>query len=85
MHCFRLSLFRTYSNVTFHYRQSGAAFFGGMCSLSRGVGVNEVRNLNTLLVMDSFIIMVLGFLFSMHLFSAIYLYIIYNCVCYRCS
>ncbi|XP_026768415.1 disintegrin and metalloproteinase domain-containing protein 23 isoform X2 [Pangasianodon hypophthalmus] len=30
-----------FSNVTFHYRQSSAAFFGGMCSLSRGVGVNE--------------------------------------------
>ncbi|XP_076841518.1 disintegrin and metalloproteinase domain-containing protein 23 isoform X2 [Brachyhypopomus gauderio] len=30
-----------FSNVTFHYRQSSAAFFGGMCSVSRGVGVNE--------------------------------------------
>uniref|UniRef100_A0A4W6G8L8 ADAM metallopeptidase domain 23 n=1 Tax=Lates calcarifer TaxID=8187 RepID=A0A4W6G8L8_LATCA len=30
-----------FSNVTFHYRRSSAAYFGGMCSLSRGVGVNE--------------------------------------------
>lgn len=30
-------------NVTFHYRRSSAAYFGGMCSVSRGVGVNEVR------------------------------------------
>ncbi|XP_068186085.1 disintegrin and metalloproteinase domain-containing protein 23 isoform X2 [Antennarius striatus] len=29
------------SNVTFHYRRSSAAYFGGMCSSSRGVGVNE--------------------------------------------
>ena len=29
-------------NVTFHYRRSSAAYFGGMCSSSRGVGVNEV-------------------------------------------
>uniref|UniRef100_A0A3Q3FQ95 ADAM metallopeptidase domain 23 n=1 Tax=Labrus bergylta TaxID=56723 RepID=A0A3Q3FQ95_9LABR len=29
------------SNVTFHYRRSSSAYFGGMCSLSRGVGVNE--------------------------------------------
>lgn len=29
-------------NVTFHYRRSSAAYFGGMCSVSRGVGVNEV-------------------------------------------
>uniref|UniRef100_A0A3Q3FUU6 ADAM metallopeptidase domain 23 n=1 Tax=Labrus bergylta TaxID=56723 RepID=A0A3Q3FUU6_9LABR len=28
-------------NVTFHYRRSSSAYFGGMCSLSRGVGVNE--------------------------------------------
>uniref|UniRef100_A0A8C3ALX8 ADAM metallopeptidase domain 23 n=1 Tax=Cyclopterus lumpus TaxID=8103 RepID=A0A8C3ALX8_CYCLU len=28
-------------NVTFHYRRSSAAYFGGMCSGSRGVGVNE--------------------------------------------
>ncbi|CAF90779.1 unnamed protein product, partial [Tetraodon nigroviridis] len=32
------------SNVTFHYRRSSAAYFGGMCSLSRGVGVNEYGN-----------------------------------------
>lgn len=30
-------------NVTFHYSRSSAAYFGGMCSVSRGVGVNEVR------------------------------------------
>uniref|UniRef100_A0A7N6BUY5 ADAM metallopeptidase domain 23a n=1 Tax=Anabas testudineus TaxID=64144 RepID=A0A7N6BUY5_ANATE len=30
-----------FSNVTFHYRRSSAAYFGGMCSVSRGVGVNE--------------------------------------------
>uniref|UniRef100_A0A3Q1GXM2 ADAM metallopeptidase domain 23 n=1 Tax=Acanthochromis polyacanthus TaxID=80966 RepID=A0A3Q1GXM2_9TELE len=29
------------SNVTFHYRRSSTAYFGGMCSASRGVGVNE--------------------------------------------
>uniref|UniRef100_A0A8C5HQ25 ADAM metallopeptidase domain 23a n=1 Tax=Gouania willdenowi TaxID=441366 RepID=A0A8C5HQ25_GOUWI len=29
------------SNVTFHYRRSSTAYFGGMCSVSRGVGVNE--------------------------------------------
>uniref|UniRef100_A0A8C9VLE4 ADAM metallopeptidase domain 23a n=1 Tax=Scleropages formosus TaxID=113540 RepID=A0A8C9VLE4_SCLFO len=28
-------------NVTFHYRWSSASYFGGVCSLSRGVGVNE--------------------------------------------
>ncbi|KAK3569233.1 hypothetical protein QTP86_026523 [Hemibagrus guttatus] len=38
------------SNVTFHYRQSSAAFFGGMCSLSRGVGVNEYGSAWTLAV-----------------------------------
>ena len=31
-------------NVTFHYRRSSAAYFGGTCSMSRGVGVNEVRS-----------------------------------------
>lgn len=30
------------SNVTFHYRRSSAAYFAGVCSSSRGVGVNEV-------------------------------------------
>uniref|UniRef100_A0A8C9T5T9 ADAM metallopeptidase domain 23a n=1 Tax=Scleropages formosus TaxID=113540 RepID=A0A8C9T5T9_SCLFO len=30
-----------FSNVTFHYRWSSASYFGGVCSLSRGVGVNE--------------------------------------------
>ncbi|XP_072253113.1 disintegrin and metalloproteinase domain-containing protein 23 isoform X1 [Leuresthes tenuis] len=29
------------SNVTFHYRRSSTAYFGGMCSVNRGVGVNE--------------------------------------------
>ncbi|XP_028992399.1 disintegrin and metalloproteinase domain-containing protein 23 isoform X1 [Betta splendens] len=29
------------SNVTFHHRTSSAAYIGGMCSTSRGVGVNE--------------------------------------------
>lgn len=32
------------TNVTFHYRRSSAAYFGGMCSVSRGVGVNEYGN-----------------------------------------
>lgn len=35
--------FPSFRNVTFHYRRSSAAYFGGMCSVSRGVGVNEVR------------------------------------------
>ncbi|TSM68857.1 Disintegrin and metalloproteinase domain-containing protein 23 [Bagarius yarrelli] len=39
-----------FSNVTFHYRHSSAAFFGGMCSLSRGVGVNEYGSAWTLAV-----------------------------------
>ncbi|KAF5892210.1 disintegrin and metalloproteinase domain-containing protein 23 isoform X2, partial [Clarias magur] len=39
-----------FSNVTFHYRQSSAALFGGMCSLSRGVGVNEYGSASTLAV-----------------------------------
>ncbi|KAG5283488.1 hypothetical protein AALO_G00042610 [Alosa alosa] len=30
-----------FSNVTFHYRRSSVGYFGGMCSVSRGVGVNE--------------------------------------------
>uniref|UniRef100_A0A3Q0SQY1 ADAM metallopeptidase domain 23 n=1 Tax=Amphilophus citrinellus TaxID=61819 RepID=A0A3Q0SQY1_AMPCI len=30
-----------FSNATFHYRRSSTAYFGGMCSVSRGVGVNE--------------------------------------------
>uniref|UniRef100_A0A8C9Y0S1 ADAM metallopeptidase domain 23 n=1 Tax=Sander lucioperca TaxID=283035 RepID=A0A8C9Y0S1_SANLU len=33
-----------FSNATFHYRWSSAAYFGGMCSVSRGVGVNEYGN-----------------------------------------
>ncbi|XP_061579451.1 disintegrin and metalloproteinase domain-containing protein 23 isoform X1 [Cololabis saira] len=32
------------SNVTFHYRRSSIAYFGGMCSENRGVGVNEYGN-----------------------------------------
>ncbi|XP_036401108.1 disintegrin and metalloproteinase domain-containing protein 23 isoform X2 [Megalops cyprinoides] len=30
-----------FSNVMFHYRRSSVAYFGGVCSVSRGVGVNE--------------------------------------------
>lgn len=30
-----------FSNVTFHYRRSSVAYIGGLCSLTRGVGVNE--------------------------------------------
>uniref|UniRef100_A0A8C9U5V4 ADAM metallopeptidase domain 23 n=1 Tax=Scleropages formosus TaxID=113540 RepID=A0A8C9U5V4_SCLFO len=30
-----------FSNVTFHYRRSSAAYFAGVCSMTRGVGVNE--------------------------------------------
>ncbi|XP_072556039.1 disintegrin and metalloproteinase domain-containing protein 23-like isoform X2 [Paramormyrops kingsleyae] len=33
-----------FSNVTFHYRRSSAAYFAGVCSSSRGVGVNEYGN-----------------------------------------
>lgn len=33
---------RSYRNVNFQFRRSSLAYFGGMCSLSRGVGVNEV-------------------------------------------
>ncbi|XP_068101086.1 disintegrin and metalloproteinase domain-containing protein 23 isoform X4 [Hyperolius riggenbachi] len=29
------------SNGTFHYKRSSMSYFGGVCSLSRGVGVNE--------------------------------------------
>uniref|UniRef100_A0A3Q3JKR8 ADAM metallopeptidase domain 23a n=1 Tax=Monopterus albus TaxID=43700 RepID=A0A3Q3JKR8_MONAL len=35
-------------NVTFHYRRSSAAYFGGMCSISRGVGVNEYGTTGTM-------------------------------------
>lgn len=41
--CLPLSYIISCRNVTFHYRRSSAAYFGGMCSVSRGVGVNEVR------------------------------------------
>ncbi|KAI1899140.1 hypothetical protein AGOR_G00058470 [Albula goreensis] len=30
-----------FSNVTFHYKRSSAAYFAGVCSANRGVGVNE--------------------------------------------
>ncbi|XP_036395962.1 disintegrin and metalloproteinase domain-containing protein 23-like isoform X1 [Megalops cyprinoides] len=30
-----------FSSVMFHHRRSSAAYFGGVCSVSRGVGVNE--------------------------------------------
>ncbi|KAK1166225.1 disintegrin and metalloproteinase domain-containing protein 23 [Acipenser oxyrinchus oxyrinchus] len=30
-----------FSNVTFHYARSSIAYFGGICSATRGVGVNE--------------------------------------------
>ncbi|XP_039926014.1 disintegrin and metalloproteinase domain-containing protein 23 isoform X2 [Hirundo rustica] len=29
------------SNVTFHYKRSSLSYFGGVCSVARGVGVNE--------------------------------------------
>lgn len=29
-------------NVTFHYKRSSLSYFGGVCSVARGVGVNEV-------------------------------------------
>uniref|UniRef100_A0A8D0E5E8 ADAM metallopeptidase domain 23 n=1 Tax=Salvator merianae TaxID=96440 RepID=A0A8D0E5E8_SALMN len=29
------------SNVTFHYKRSSLSYFGGICSVTRGVGVNE--------------------------------------------
>lgn len=38
-----LHLHHSYRNATFHYRRSSTAYFGGMCSVSHGVGVNEVR------------------------------------------
>uniref|UniRef100_A0A3B3Y9D2 ADAM metallopeptidase domain 23a n=1 Tax=Poecilia mexicana TaxID=48701 RepID=A0A3B3Y9D2_9TELE len=38
------------SNVTFHYRRSSAAYFGGMCSVSRGVGVNEYGTTSSMFV-----------------------------------
>ncbi|KAH0621675.1 hypothetical protein JD844_023239 [Phrynosoma platyrhinos] len=30
-------------NVTFHYKRSSLSYFGGICSVARGVGVNEVK------------------------------------------
>ncbi|CAG5865627.1 disintegrin and metalloproteinase domain-containing protein 23 isoform 1-T1 [Menidia menidia] len=38
------------SNVTFHYRTSSVAYFGGMCSVSHGVGVNEYGNAESMAV-----------------------------------
>ncbi|XP_061463882.1 disintegrin and metalloproteinase domain-containing protein 23 isoform X5 [Rhineura floridana] len=29
------------SNVTFHYKRSSLSYFGGICSVTRGIGVNE--------------------------------------------
>lgn len=36
------SLFLFVRNVTFHYKRSSLSYFGGVCSVTRGVGVNEV-------------------------------------------
>ncbi|XP_037542914.1 disintegrin and metalloproteinase domain-containing protein 23 isoform X3 [Nematolebias whitei] len=38
------------SNATFHYRTSSAAYFGGLCSVSRGVGVNEYGSTPSMVV-----------------------------------
>uniref|UniRef100_A0A3Q2QEI9 ADAM metallopeptidase domain 23 n=1 Tax=Fundulus heteroclitus TaxID=8078 RepID=A0A3Q2QEI9_FUNHE len=38
------------SNVTFHYKRSSAAYFGGMCSVSRGVGVIEYGTTGAMVV-----------------------------------
>ncbi|CAI5655998.1 unnamed protein product [Oreochromis niloticus] len=38
------------SNATFHYRRSSTAYFGGMCSVSRGVGVNEYGTTSSMVV-----------------------------------
>uniref|UniRef100_A0A8C2A684 ADAM metallopeptidase domain 23 n=1 Tax=Cyprinus carpio TaxID=7962 RepID=A0A8C2A684_CYPCA len=35
-----------FSNVTFHYARSSLAYFGGVCSVSRGVGIIEVSELH---------------------------------------
>lgn len=43
-------------NVTFHYRRSSAAYFGGMCSVSRGVGVNEVRRCPSSLCLHAIVV-----------------------------
>lgn len=32
--------------VTFHYKRSSLSYFGGVCSRTRGVGVNEVNFVN---------------------------------------
>uniref|UniRef100_A0A3B4FQA2 ADAM metallopeptidase domain 23 n=1 Tax=Pundamilia nyererei TaxID=303518 RepID=A0A3B4FQA2_9CICH len=37
-------------NATFHYRRSSTAYFGGMCSVSRGVGVNEYGTTSSMVV-----------------------------------
>lgn len=33
--------------VTFHYKRSSLSYFGGVCSRTRGVGVNEVNFVNS--------------------------------------
>nr|XP_004557841.2 disintegrin and metalloproteinase domain-containing protein 23 isoform X3 [Maylandia zebra] len=38
------------SNATFHYRRSSTAYFGGMCSVSHGVGVNEYATTSSMVV-----------------------------------
>ncbi|KAG2459331.1 ADA23 protein, partial [Polypterus senegalus] len=42
-----------FSNVTFHYGRSSIAYFGGICSLTRGTGVNEY---GTTMEMASFLL-----------------------------
>lgn len=32
-------------NVTFYYKRSSLSYFGGVCSVSKGVGVNEVTTI----------------------------------------
>uniref|UniRef100_A0A8C6PHL6 ADAM metallopeptidase domain 23 n=1 Tax=Nothobranchius furzeri TaxID=105023 RepID=A0A8C6PHL6_NOTFU len=38
------------SNEAFHYRRSSTAYFGGLCSVSRGVGVNEYGSTPSMVV-----------------------------------
>uniref|UniRef100_A0A1A8R9I1 ADAM metallopeptidase domain 23 n=1 Tax=Nothobranchius pienaari TaxID=704102 RepID=A0A1A8R9I1_9TELE len=38
------------SNEAFHYRRSSTAYFGGLCSVSRGVGVNEYGSIPSMVV-----------------------------------
>lgn len=37
-----------FRRMTFHYKRSSLSFFGGVCSRTRGVGVNEVNLINFL-------------------------------------